>query len=178
LTKSFGGVHALSGADLDVLPGEIHGLLGKNGSGKSTLIKILSGFYRPDEASLHVDGTAVSLPIPLGRSEDIGLAFVHQNLGLMAEATVLENLIAGDHERVNAWFINWTAEAARARRLFAEHDLDLDPETPVGELSPVQRAQLAIVRAADRVGAHSERISPGLLVLDEPTPFLPIEDVR
>ncbi len=178
LSKSFGGVHALSGADLAVMPGEIHGLLGKNGSGKSTLIKILSGFHKPDGGTLEIDGKPVPLPIPPGRSERIGLSFVHQNLGLLPEATVLENLIAGDHERVASWFINWPAEAARARRLFAEHHLDLDPWAAVEELTPVKRAQLAIIRAADRVGSHNEQATPGLLVLDEPTPFLPIEDVR
>lgn len=178
LTKSFGGVHALSCADLAVMPGEIHGLLGKNGSGKSTLIKILSGFHKSDEGSLEFDGRPISLPIPLGRSEKIGLSFVHQNLGLLPEATVLENLIAGEHGRAGQWFINWSAEAARARRLFERHHLDLDPWATVSDLSPVKRAQLAIVRAADRVGSHNEHATPGLLVLDEPTPFLPIEDVR
>lgn len=178
LTKSFGGVRALSRADLTIMPGEIHGLLGKNGSGKSTLIKILSGFHKPDEGALEIDGKPVPLPIPLGHSEKIGLSFVHQNLGLLLEATVLENLIAGDHERVSCWFINWGAETERARALFAAHNLDLDPSAIVGDLSPVKRAQLAIVRAADRVSAHRESASPGLLVLDEPTPFLPMEDVR
>jgi ribose transport system ATP-binding protein len=175
LTKSFGGVHALSRADLTVQPGEIHGLLGKNGSGKSTLIKVLSGFHAPDEGTLEVDGQAVPLPMPPGRSEAHGLAFVHQNLGLSADATVLENLIAGDHGRLNPWRIGWRSEAARARALFRDHHLDLDPDQPVSELLPVQRAQLAIVRAADRVGIHGRG---GVLILDEPTPFLPMEDVR
>lgn len=178
LTKTFGGVRALSQADLEVAPGEIHGLLGKNGSGKSTLIKILSGYHKPDEGTLKIDGKQVTLPIHLGQSEGIGLAFVHQNLGLLPEATILENLIAGDRDRVGGWFINWKAETARARRLFDQHGLDLDPSAPVSDLSPVKRAQLAIVRAADRVGSHSKHASPGLLVLDEPTPFLPIEGVR
>jgi ribose transport system ATP-binding protein len=178
LSKSFGGAHALSSANLTVMPGEIHGLLGKNGSGKSTLIKILSGFHKPDSGTLEIDGRPVSLPIPLGRSEQIGLSFVHQNLGLLAEATVLENLIAGDHERVGPFFINWSAEAVRARRLFEEHHLDIDPHQQVADLSPVKRAQLAIVRAADRVRSHRQHGTPGVLVLDEPTPFLPIEDVR
>ena len=178
LSKSFGGVRALSRADLTVNPGEIHGLLGKNGSGKSTLIKILSGFHAPDEGTLEIDGRAVPLPIPLGRSEALGLAFVHQNLGLLLDATVLENLIAGDHERLNPCRINWRAEAARARALFDAHHLSLDPGAIVSDLSPVKRAQLAIVRAADRVRMHSAHDSAGLLVLDEPTPFLPLEDVR
>jgi ribose transport system ATP-binding protein len=55
LSKSFGGTHALRGADLTVLPGEVHGLLGENGSGKSTLIKILAGFHEPDAGELEID---------------------------------------------------------------------------------------------------------------------------
>lgn len=178
LTKAFGGVRALSRADLTVMPGEIHGLLGKNGSGKSTLIKILSGFHAPDEGSLEIEGQPVALPVPLGKSEAHGLAFVHQNLGLLPDATVLENLLAGDYDRVSPWAIRWRAEAARARRLFDDHGLALDPDDKVSGLSPVQRAQLAIVRAADRVQAHRAHGFGGVLVLDEPTPFLPIDDVR
>ena len=101
LTKVFGGARALSRADLTVMPGEIHGLLGKNGSGKSTLIKILSGFHAPDEGSLEIEGQPVALPIPLGKSEAHGLAFVHQNLRLLPDATVLENLIASDYDRLS-----------------------------------------------------------------------------
>lgn len=178
LTKTFGGVRALDCADLTVVPGEVHGLLGTNGSGKSTLIKVLSGFHAPDAGTLEIDGQPIPLPMPLGRSEAHGLAFVHQNLGLLPEATVLENLIAGDHERLNPWRINWRAEAERARKLFAEHHLELLPQQRVGDLSPVKRAQLAIVRAADRVQEHRHHGAPGVLVLDEPTPFLPQEDVR
>ena len=177
VTKTFGGVRALDSADLSIWPGEIHGLLGTNGSGKSTLIKVLSGFHAPDTGTLEIDGRAVALPMPLGRSEAHGLAFVHQNLGLLTEASVLENLIAGDHERLNPWWINWRTEADRARRLLAEYELDLAPEAIVADLSPVVRAQLAIVRAADRVREHRHHGAPGILVLDEPTPFLPQEDV-
>ena len=178
LTKTFGGVRALDCADLTIAPGEVHGLLGTNGSGKSTLIKVLSGFHAPDDGRLEIDGRSIGLPMPLGRSELHGLAFVHQNLGLLPEATVLENLIAGDHERLNSWWINWRAEAERARRLFADHHFDFSPLDTVADLSPVKRAQLAIVRAADRVQEHRSHGTPGTLVLDEPTPFLPQEDVR
>lgn len=178
LTKTFGGAHALERVDLVVMPGEIHGLLGTNGSGKSTLIKILSGFHVPDAGELTIDGRDVALPIPPGGGDVHGLAFVHQNLGLLPEATVLENLIAGDHERLNPWKINWRAEAERAVSLFREYNLHLEPNHVVAELSPVKRAQLAIVRAADRVSEHSQHDNPGLLILDEPTPFLPQEDVR
>lgn len=177
VTKSFEGVHALNDVALSIQPGEVHGLLGANGSGKSTLIKVLSGFHAPDAGSLEIDGRPVALPMPLGQSEAHGLAFVHQNLGLLYEASVLENLIAGDHERLNPWRINWRAEAERARVLLDEYQLDLKPDQIVADLSPVQRALLAIVRAADRVREHRYYGAPGVLVLDEPTPFLPQEDV-
>ncbi len=177
ITKTFSGVHALDRVDLSIRPGEVHGLLGSNGSGKSTLIKILSGFHVPDAGSLSIDGRAVDLPMPLGRSEAHGLAFVHQNLGLLYDATVLENLLAGDHGRLNPWWINWRAEAVRGRALLDEYQLDLRTDQIVGDLSQVQRAQLAIVRAADRVREHRRHGAPGVLVLDEPTPFLPQDDV-
>jgi len=163
--------------DLSIRPGEVHDLLGTNGSGKSTLIKILSGFHAPDAGTLEIDGRPVALPMPLGRSEGHGLAFVHQNPGLLYEASVLENLLAGDHERLNPWWINWRAEGVRARALLDEYDLHQRPDQIVGDLSQVQRAQLAIVRAADRVRKHRRHGAPGVLVLDEPTPFLPQDNV-
>lgn len=172
LTKTFGGMRALNSVDLTVQPGEIHGLLGKNGSGKSTLIKVLSGFHAPDAGRLSIDGRSVHLPMPAGRCEAHGLTFVHQHLGLILEASVLENLLVGDHRRDRGFRIHWRREAERARALLASHHLSLDPYTLIEDLSPVQRAQFAIVRAADRVGEGG-----GALVLDEPTPFLPLDDV-
>lgn len=178
LTKVFGGNRALDNVDLDVAPGEIHGLLGQNGSGKSTLIKILSGYHAPDAGAISIDGKPIALPMPVARHEAMGLAFVHQNLGLFPGGTVLENLIAGDHGRLQSWRINWRQEAARARDLFATFQLDLNPNALVETLSPVLRAQLAIVRAADRIQEHSTHDGSALLVLDEPTPFLPQDDVQ
>ncbi|MEM8662687.1 MAG: sugar ABC transporter ATP-binding protein [Pseudomonadota bacterium] len=173
LTKTFGGMRALDNVDLTVMPGEIHGLLGKNGSGKSTLIKVLSGYHAPDAGRMEMDGASVHLPMHIDRCEAHGLAFVHQNLSLVPEATVLENLIAGDHRRARGWRIHWRREAARARALFEKHDLALDPDTQVADLSPVDRAQFAILRAADRIGHGA-----GVLILDEPTPFLPLSGVK
>src|SRR5680860_892442 len=90
LSKSFGGARALDSVDLTIRRGEIHGLLGENGSGKSTLIKILAGFHAPDEGELEVNGTVVGLPLSAGQFSTLGLSFVHQDLGLLRELTVLE----------------------------------------------------------------------------------------
>ena len=80
LSKSFGGAKALNNVSFDVMPGEVHGLLGKNGSGKSTLVKILAGFHAPDEGgTLHFNGEQVQLPLKAGEGRRLGMAFVHQN---------------------------------------------------------------------------------------------------
>lgn len=180
LTKAFGGQRALDDVNLDVAPAEVHGLLGQNGSGKSTLIKVLAGYHVPDAGTIDLHGHRTALPVSVSDHEAHGLAFVHQNLGLLPEATVLENLIAGEHGRLNRWRLDWRGESRRARELFDQFDLDIDPEMSVASLPPVRRAQLAIVRAAARVrrGGAEDDDGGGLLVLDEPTPFLPVTDVE
>jgi ribose transport system ATP-binding protein len=180
LSKHFGGALALDAVDLSVGRQEVHGLLGQNGSGKSTLIKVLSGFHAPDPgARLWVNGREVALPLPPGGFRALGISFVHQHLGLIPSLTVIENFIIGDIATEDRWRIDWKAEAERARELFDRYRLPIDPWDQVGHLSPVQRALLAIVRAFDQL--RSARLLAGhggLLILDEPTPFLPASDVE
>jgi ribose transport system ATP-binding protein len=179
LSKNFGGVHALDRVSLTVDRGEVHGLLGQNGSGKSTLIKILSGFHNPDPGGeLWIDGREATLPVSPDALREHGISFVHQHLGLVPSLTVLENLLVYDLAVEDRWAIDWPAEAKRARELFARHDVRLDPLSPVARLSAVERAQLAIVRGFDWLRrTHRTKGAGGLLVLDEPTPFLPAHDV-
>src|ERR671931_404417 len=87
-SKTFSGKTVLRDVDLDVLPGEVHGLLGQNGSGKSTFIKVLAGYHEPDPgASLAVAGGAVTFPMRPGEARALGMSFVHQDLGLLDEGT-------------------------------------------------------------------------------------------
>lgn len=176
VSKSFAGVTVLDSVDLDVLPGEIHGLLGENGSGKSTFIKVLAGFHDPDPGSrLRINGEDVALPLPPGDFRAHGLSFVHQDLGLMPSLSVLDNLRIGTFSRARNWAIGWRRERAAARELFAEFSVDLDPAARVADLDGTERALLAIVRAVHemRTLRGSARTGPGMLILDEPTVFLP-----
>ncbi len=172
-SKRFGGALALNDVSLDVMPGEVLGLLGQNGSGKSTLIKILSGYHVPEPGGeLLIHGETVALPVPSGATEKHGLAFVHQHLGLVPSLTVLENLRMNTIASETRWWMNWRQERERARDVFARFGLAIDPMSRIADLPQVERALVAIVRAFESVQAAG-RSHAGILVLDEPTPFLP-----
>jgi ribose transport system ATP-binding protein len=172
LSKTFGHSRVLSEAELTVLPGEIHALVGQNGSGKSTLIKALAGYHAPDRgAEVRVDGRSVRLPIHPGGLRSLGISFVHQDLGLVDHLSVAENISVGREEcgRVSRR-IDRRREAAAARKLLAELHVGIDPTAPVGALSPEQRACVAIARALG-----SQVTGGGLIILDESTRALSIE---
>jgi ribose transport system ATP-binding protein len=175
LSKTFGGAKALDSVDLTVLPGEVHGLLGENGSGKSTLIKVLAGYHTPDEVDLKINGEPVKLPLPAGSFGDLGLSFVHQDLGLIRELSVLENLRMVDLAQSGSWRIDWRAERRRAWALFDAYGVALDPNVLVNDITETDRALLAIIRATEGIKAATGESRRGLLVLDEPTVFLPRE---
>lgn len=179
ITKSFGGEKALSGVSFQVSPGEVRGLLGKNGSGKSTLVKILAGFHVPDPGgTLEFNGQHVPLPLKPGDFRRLGMSFVHQNLGLVPTLTVLENLRFAHLTASKRATIDWRAERAAARDALARFELAIATDQRIDRLSPVERALLAIVRAFEEIRVACEETGrPGLVLLDEPTPFLPREGV-
>src|SRR5207237_7752414 len=120
LSKSFGGTRALIDVSLDVVPGEVHGLLGENGSGKSTLIKVLAGFHAPDTGEVEIRGDPVGLPLAPGQFRRLGMDFVHQDLGLLPSPTALENLRIGALATARGRrYISWRRERTAARETLA-----------------------------------------------------------
>jgi ribose transport system ATP-binding protein len=181
LTKHFGGVTALHEVGLEVCAGEIHGLLGHNGSGKSTLIKILAGYHAPEPGcEVEIDGRLVAMPLKPGQFRSLGLAFVHQDPGLIPSLTVLDNLRIGALAAQRVPYISWRNERAHVAELLHEFGIRCDPETTVERLEPWQRPLLAIVRAVDemRMVMRDEENRRGLLVLDEPTANLADVGIR
>jgi ribose transport system ATP-binding protein len=185
ISKDFGSNQALDQVNLTIGRGEVVGLVGQNGSGKSTLVKILSGVHEPEPGGrLFVSGAEVPLPLAPGQAGEIGLSFVYQNLALAPGLTVLENLTLGQRVAVGArgaWSpINWLAEKRSAAAVLDRYGVRLNLDQRTGELPPVDQARLAIVRAAEDLRRYRTRsgYKHSVLVLDEPTVFLPEEDVE
>jgi ribose transport system ATP-binding protein len=171
VSKTFGALRVLKDVTLQILPGEVHGLVGQNGSGKSTLIKVLAGYHAPDEgAELHVRGDPVPLPLAPSDPRRLGISFVHQDLGLVETASVMENLRVGRYTTGRAWWISWGKEARSTREALARIGSTLAPDTLIADVRDIDRALVALARALDEV---RERGAGGLLVLDEPTAYLP-----
>ncbi|MDQ6523966.1 sugar ABC transporter ATP-binding protein [Nocardioides sp. LHD-245] len=171
LSKTFPAQKALDDVDLELRSGEVHCLLGQNGSGKSTLIKILAGYHAPDPGSAAVlDGRSVVLGSPTIR--DHGVAFIHQDLGLVPDLDVVDNLALGNRY-AGRWWVSERTERTAATRLLDRFDLDLDPAAPLSAATPGEQTMVAIVRAV--AGADT---APAVLVLDEPTASLPQHQVE
>ena len=92
VSKTFGATQALQELNLAIAPGEVHGMVGENGSGKSTLIKVLAGYHMPDRgAEVSVNGMHLKFRSPES-AYNLGCRFVHQDLGLLDDLTVLDNV--------------------------------------------------------------------------------------
>ena len=173
LSKSFTRTRALADADLTIAPGEVHALLGQNGSGKSTLIKILSGYHMPDPGgTVHIAGTELPFEAPV-QSYRLGCRIVQQDLGLVLTLSVLDNLALSSGFPTAAGTIKPKAALAQARQDLAKLHLDIDPRVPVSMLSASQRTGVAVARAI----RDDPDYPPRLLILDEPTATLPVDEV-
>ncbi|MER5651313.1 sugar ABC transporter ATP-binding protein [Streptosporangium sp. NPDC002524] len=168
IVKQFPGVRALDGVDLEVLPGEVHCLLGQNGAGKSTLIKTLAGAHQPDEGTITLNGEEVRLSSPIAAIR-LGISTIYQELDLVDGLSVAENVFLG-HEPSRMGFVG-RSEAARAtRELLARlGHAEIRPSVEVGRLSPAAKQVVSMARAL----SHDTR----LIIMDEPSAALAHDEV-
>ncbi|WMI56334.1 sugar ABC transporter ATP-binding protein [Streptomyces rochei] len=169
ITKSFPGVRALDGVDLDVQAGEVHCLLGQNGAGKSTLIKVLAVAHQPDTGTIRWRGEEVTLRSPIAAMR-LGIATIYQELDLVEHMSVAENVHLG-HEPTAGGFVvrGRTAKESTAQLLKRLGHPEVDPGRLVGELSAAQQQIVSMARAL----SHDVR----LIVMDEPSAALDPDEV-
>jgi ribose transport system ATP-binding protein len=178
LSKSFSGGRVLDDVSLRLGRGEVVGLIGQNGSGKSTFIKVLSGFHEPDPgARVHMGPDDVTAHLGDGPART-GMAFIHQDLALVPAMTILENLRIARFTTGPGGRIRWRQERALVRAACERVGVTASPDTPVGELSVTDRALVAVARGLSDTTDGTREAEHRLLVLDEPTAYLPADGVR
>ena len=165
IKKSFPGVQALDGVDLEVRSGEVMALVGENGAGKSTLIKILSGAYKADEGEIFIKGQLVKTVDPK-HARDLGVSVIYQELNLAEQVSVAENIFAG-REIVNRFgLIDYSRMYKSAHKwLDALHIKNVDPRDEVRRLSIARKQMVEIAKALS--------LDSSIIVMDEPTSSLP-----
>jgi rhamnose transport system ATP-binding protein len=168
ISKSFAGIHALRDVSFELLPGEVHALVGENGAGKSTLVKILTGAYQADEGLLEVAGQPVTHNDPV-KSRALGIAAIYQQPALFPDLSVAENMALGV-EPGGAWRrIRWDRRRQRAKQLLDRVSAAIDLEATVRDLTMPEQQLIEIARA---LGADAR-----ILIMDEPTASLSEREV-
>ncbi len=168
IEKSFPGVRALRGVDLELHTGEVLALVGENGAGKSTLIKVMAGVHSPDAGRIALDGREVHFSSPLA-ARRAGIAVIHQELSLVRPLAVRENIFLGQEE-TRAGFVRRSEERRRAEALLARVGASLDPDTRSRELTIAQQQAVEIAKAL----SGSARV----LIMDEPSATLTPPEVE
>ena len=161
--KAFGPVIALADGTIEILPGEIHALVGENGAGKSTLVKILAGLHHPDAGDFRVDGEPIAFR-SVADSKAAGISVIYQEPTLFPDLTVAENIFIGRQPRGRSGLISRAEMRAGARELFSRLGVPIDPDRSAEGLSIADQQIIEIAKAIS--------LDAKVLVMDEPTAAL------
>src|SRR5580693_6827950 len=164
INKSFPGVRALAGVRFELMPGEVHALMGENGAGKSTLMKILAGIYRKDSGEIRYNDARVDFAGPR-EAQHAGIGIIHQELQLMNHLTVAQNIFIGrEPKRALGLLLDDDKLNHDAAALLAHLNLNIDPRAVVSGLTVAKQQMVEIAKAL----SFNSRV----LIMDEPTAAL------
>ena len=169
ITKRFGGVRALEGVSASFHAGEVVAVMGENGAGKSTLMKCLAGVHQPDAGEVAVDGNVVTIA-DVRAAENLGIAFIHQELNLAENLDVGANVFLGREPRICGPFFNRREIRVQTRNLLKSLELQIAPDTQVRNLSIGHRQMVEIAKALSQEAR--------ILIMDEPTSSLSLHETK
>ncbi|MGQ8872349.1 sugar ABC transporter ATP-binding protein [Paenibacillus sp. TSA_86.1] len=167
--KAFGTNQVLSGVDFELKEGEVHALMGENGAGKSTLMNILIGLHQRDQGTIEIDGKETYFGSPK-EAEQLGITFIHQELNVWPEMTVLDNLFIGKEISSSMGLLNTKQMKALAVEQFAKLSVDIPLERPAGECSVGQQQMIEIAKAL--------MTDAKVIIMDEPTAALTEREIQ
>lgn len=170
ISKAFSGNRVLENVEFEILPGEVHALMGENGAGKSTLMKILTGIYERDAGTVLVRGKEVHFK-NTKEAEHTGIAVIHQELNIIPYLSVTENMFLGKELTIGkTGIIKYKEMKTKTREYLNLLGIDIDPDVEAGTLSVGQQQMIEIARA---VAANTE-----VLIMDEPTAALTDREIH
>lgn len=167
ITKIFPGVKALDDVSFSLKAGEVMALLGENGAGKSTLMKILSGVYSRNAGNIKVFGQDIDEMNPK-KAQELGIAIIHQELNMCQHLSIAENIFLGREKKKNG-IVSFKQMNLEAKAILDRLNINLDPETIVGDL-PVSKQQMVEIAKALSTNAQ-------ILIMDEPTSALTSKEI-
>ncbi len=163
IVKTFPGVRALDGVSFDVMPGEVHALLGENGAGKSTLMKTLAGMHQPNEGDIFIEEKKVVMRSPM-EAKAKGVVLIHQELSLAEELSAAENIYLGELPTKSFGRVDWATLYDKAGAILKRLNCSFGPKTIVGDLSIANMQMVEIARALT--------VDAKAVIFDEPTASL------
>jgi simple sugar transport system ATP-binding protein len=169
ITKQFPGVLANDHVDFELVPGEVHALLGENGAGKSTLMNIVYGLYHPDEGEIRLKGERVNF----SSSKDAirtGIGMVHQHFMLIPVMSVAENIVLAEEPVHEGVLLDYDAATKRVKDLADSFNFHIDPNARIENIGVGQQQRVEILKALYR--------SADVLILDEPTAVLTPQEAQ
>lgn len=166
IKKSFGANNVLKGVDFKLNSGSIHALLGENGTGKSTLMNILSGILPFDDGKIVINGEEVN---PYNSKKNLKIAFIHQELALVNDLSIMENLFLGKEEK-NKLLLNKKSMIEKTDEILKKMGIELDPMSKVGDLNASCKQIIEIAKALLK--------DANIIIMDEPTTALTNVEIK
>ncbi|HLR35464.1 MAG TPA: sugar ABC transporter ATP-binding protein [Tissierellales bacterium] len=169
IVKTFPGVKALKGVDLNVRYGEIHALLGENGAGKSTLMKCLIGIHPKTSGDIYFENKVID-NFNTADALKMGISMIHQELSPIEHRSIMENIWLGREPRTKLGFIDHNKMYEQTREVLKKIDLDEDPRTLMSDLTV---AKIQMIEIAKAISYDAK-----LIIMDEPTSALANKEIK